>query len=182
MNICIYGSASDEIDPSFIRAGEALGEAIAKSGHGIVFGGGARGMMGAVARGVARFDGTICGIAPRFFNVDGVLFDNCTEMVYTADMHERKKLLEDRSDAFIVTPGGIGTYDELFETLCLRQLEQHKKPILLFNVNGYFDPLMAMLKMTAKKAFMSDKCMDLLLVESDPEKAIMLLTEALSIK
>ncbi len=177
MNICIYGSASDEIDPSFIRAGESLGEAIAKGGHGIVFGGGAHGMMGAVARGVARFGGEICGIAPRFFNVDGVLFDNCTEMIYTADMHERKTLLEDRSDAFIVTPGGIGTYDELFETLCLRQLERHQKPILLFNVNGYFDPLIDMLKLTAEKAFMSDKCLDLLPVETDPQKAISLISE-----
>ena len=182
MNFCVYGAASDDIDPSFILAGEALGETIAQNGHTVIFGGGAHGMMGAVARGASRLHGNICGIAPRFFNADGVLFDGCTEMIYTADMHERKCLLEDRCDAFIVTPGGVGTYDELFETLCLRQLNRHQKPILLYNINGYFDPLIEMLKLTAKKGFMRSECLDLLLVENDPKSVITRLIQATSVE
>ncbi len=172
MNICVYGAASDDIDSSYITAGERLGEAIARHGHGIVFGGGAHGMMGAVARGADRLNGKIIGISPRFFNVDGILYDRCTEMVYTEDMRSRKEMMESKADAFIVTPGGIGTYDEFFEILCLRQLKRHVKPILLYNINGYFDPLLEMLKITAKKGFMLASNLSLVISENVPEAIV----------
>ena len=129
MNICVYGSANEDIDVSFRNAGVRLGEAIAQSGHTLVFGGGASGMMGAVARGVRNGGGKIIGISPEFFNVDGVLFEDCTEMIYTADMRSRKEKLENMADAFIVTPGGIGTMDEFFETISLKQLKIMEKPL-----------------------------------------------------
>lgn len=153
MKICIYGSANEDIDIAYRNAGEQLGEAMAKAGHTLIFGGGANGMMGAVARGMRRFGGKIIGISPEFFNVDGVLFESCSEMIYTADMRSRKEKLEDMADAFIVTPGGIGTMDEFFETLSLKQLGIIKKPLVLFNVNGFYDNLITLLKTSADRSF-----------------------------
>ena len=153
MNICIYGSANDTIDKTFIEAGEQLGEEMAKAGHTLIFGGGACGMMGAVARGMKKCGGKIIGISPEFFNVDGVLFSDCTEMIYTADMRSRKEKLEDMADAFIVTPGGIGTMDEFFETMSLKQLKLMDKPLVIFNVNGFYDNLIALLQNSADKRF-----------------------------
>ena len=96
MKICIYGASSDKIDKSFIDAGELLGESIAQNDCTVVFGGGAHGLMGAVARGAHKKSGEIIGISPSFFNVDGALFDKCTKMIYTETMRERKQLMEDR--------------------------------------------------------------------------------------
>ncbi len=172
MNICVYGAASNLIDKAFLDAGEELGEIMAKRGHSLVFGGGAEGMMGAVARGVERIGGKTIGISPTFFKVDGVLFDRCSEFFYTETMRERKKLLEEKSDAFLISPGGIGTYDEFFEILSLRQLGRHHKPIVLFNVNGYFDTLLEMLKLTAEKNFMKEKNLSLIFVTDDPSAAV----------
>ena len=94
MNICVYGASSATIAKSYIDAGEILGEEMAKRNFGLVFGGGANGLMGAVARGVHRFGGKIIGIAPEFFNVDGILFENCTEFIYPQNMRERKQKME----------------------------------------------------------------------------------------
>ena len=154
MKICIYGASSNIIDNVYIEGGEALGKKLAARGHGIVYGGGAEGMMGAVARGVTKGGGEIIGIAPSFFKVDGVLYDKCTKFLYTDTMRERKKMMEDLSDGFLVTPGGIGTYDEFFEILTLRQLCKHLKPIAIFDINGYFKPLIALLENTISERFM----------------------------
>ena len=94
MNICVYGASSDLIDKEFINQGEILGEKMADRGHSLVFGGGAHGLMGAVARGVSRGNGNIIGIAPSFFNVDGVLYDKCSDFIYTETMRERKQTME----------------------------------------------------------------------------------------
>lgn len=172
MNICIYGAASDLIDSSYLLAGEKLGEALAKKGYKIVYGGGSEGMMGAVARGSKSNGGYLIGISPSFFKVDGDLYDNCDEFIYTETMRERKKLLEDKSDAFIVTPGGFGTFDEFFEVIALRQLKRHTKPILLYNLNGYFNPLIEMLQSAVKQNFIKKQSMELFGVCDTPEDAI----------
>ncbi len=172
MNICIYGSANEDIDISFRDAGFKLGEAIAAQGHTLIFGGGASGMMGAVARGVKKNSGKVIGISPEFFNVDGILFDDCTEMIYTADMRSRKEKLEDMADAFIVTPGGIGTMDEFFETISLKQLKIMEKPLIIFNVNGFYDNLIALLKNSADLHFLARDDLNLYYVSDDPEKII----------
>lgn len=172
MKFCIYGASSNQIDNSFLTAGEALGEQIAAGGHAVVFGGGAAGLMGAVARGAHSKKGEIIGICPSFFNVDGALFENCTEMIYTKTMRERKQLLEEMSDAFIITPGGIGTFDEFFEIYTLRQLGVHKKPIAIYNTNGYYDALIAMLKNAIDKSFMPQTNMELLFVSDNAQKII----------
>ncbi len=161
MNICVYGASSDAIDSAYIEAGEVLGEMLAKHGHTLVFGGGSAGLMGAVARGVSGCGGRIIGIAPSFFNVDGVLFEKCTEFIFTETMRERKQLLEDMSDAFIMSPGGIGTYEEFFEVLTLKQLGRHNKPIAVLSTNGYYDALNKLLRDTADAGFMREESLKL---------------------
>lgn len=172
MKICIYGASSNAIDKSFLDAGEQLGKTIAVNNHSVVFGGGAAGLMGAVARGAHTAKGEIIGICPSFFNVDGALFTDCTEMIYTETMRERKQLLEEMSDAFIITPGGIGTFDEFFEIYTLRQLAVHKKPIVIFNTNGYYNPLIDMLNNAIQKSFMPSTNMDLLFISDNPQEII----------
>lgn len=167
MNICLYGASSNEIDKTYIEQTEILGKEIGKRGYSLVFGGGAKGLMGAAARGVHSENGGIIGIAPSFFNVDGVLFEHCSEFIYTETMRERKQILESRADAFVAVPGGIGTFDELFEILTLRQLGQHNKPIALYNINGYYDNLLEMLNTAVKQGFMTNEAKELLPAFSD---------------
>ena len=173
MRICIYGASSTLIDPKYIEETEILGEVLAGEGHGLVFGGGTEGLMGAAARGFARKGGEIIGIAPTFFlNVDGILYDQCTEFIYTETMRERKQLMEEKSDAFLVTPGGIGTFEEFFEILTLKQLGRHAKPILIYNIMGYFDSMKAMMEDAIEKKFMKDTCRELYTFVDTPEAVI----------
>ena len=158
MNICIYGASSAELEQIYYDKTEELGRMMAKRGHGLVFGGGATGMMGAAARGVDSEDGYILGIAPRFFDKPGVLYENCSEFIFTDTMRERKKLLEERSDATIVTPGGIGTYEEFFEILTLKQLERHNKAIAVFNVDGCYDMLFDFIARAMSENFIKEAC------------------------
>jgi len=178
MNICVYGASSNAIASKYIKAVEALGEEMGKRGHGLVFGGGDSGAMGAAARGCARGNApAIIGVAPNFFRVDGVLYQSCTEMIHTNTMRERKQILEDRSDAFVIAPGGIGTFDEFFEILTLKQLGRHNKPIVIYNVDGYYDLMLAMLRQTAKEEFMNESTMDLYAVLDDAVDVIKYIEE-----
>ncbi|MBE6992622.1 MAG: TIGR00730 family Rossman fold protein [Ruminococcaceae bacterium] len=172
MNICVYGASSNDINNAYIKAGEQLGELIAQRGHGLVFGGGANGMMGAVARGMHAFGGRIIGVAPEFFNVDGELFENCSEMIGTATMRERKRIMEERADAFVVTPGGIGTFDEFFEILTLKNLGLHDKPVVLLNTLGYFNSMISMLENAVAEGFASNRIMSLFEVKNDPQAVL----------
>lgn len=164
MNICVYGAASDSIGAIYKNAGEQLGEEMARRGHALIFGGGAAGMMGATARGMSRGGGHITGIAPSFFNVDGVLFPECDEYIFTETMRERKKQLEDLSDGFIITPGGVGTFDEFFEILTLRQLNRHQKPMAILNTEGYYEYMLAMMQNAVDQHFMTPLNFDLFYV------------------
>ncbi len=177
MNVCVYGAASDEIDDSFIRAGEALGKTLAGRGAGLVFGGGAHGMMGAAARGAHSMGGFILGVAPRFFDRPGVLYEACTEFVFTETIRERKQYMEDNSDAFIVTPGGIGTMEEFFEMLTLKTLDRTQKPIVLYNVNGYYDPLRQMLQVSAAQGFLRPEDLSAFLITDDPDEILRYIME-----
>ena len=158
MNICVYGASSDIIDKEYIKTTEELGRKMADRGHCLVYGGGAQGLMGAVARGMYEKGGTIVGVAPTFFNVDGILFENCTEMIPTETMRQRKQIMEDKADCFIVTPGGIGTFEEFFEILTLKQLARHKKAIAVFNINGYYDAMENMMQNAIEGKFMKSEC------------------------
>ena len=175
MNICVFGASSNDIDPKYIEAGEILGRAMARKGHSLVFGGGATGLMGAVVRGIAEGDGYSLGVAPTFFDKPGVLFEKCSEFIFTETMRERKEIMDQKSEAFIMTPGGIGTMEEFFEIFTLRQLERHEKPIGILNVGGYYDELISMLTHTAEQGFMDMKCLDMLSVSEDPEELLQMM-------
>ena len=172
MNICVYGASSNKIDDSYITNVEELGEEIAKRGHSLIFGAGAGGMMGAAARGADKYNGEIIGIAPSFFNVDGVLFDNCDELIQPETMRKRKQILEDMSDAFIITPGGVGTFDEFFEILTLKQLARHSKAIVIFNINGFYDKVLSLLDDMSKEGFLSKETIGLFSVFTDIDEML----------
>ena len=158
MKICVFGASSSEIDVKYIDEVERLGERMAQKGHSLIFGGGAHGLMGAAARGMTRFGGEIIGVAPSFFNVDGILYDKCTDFIFTETMRERKQIMEDDADAFVTAPGGIGTFEEFFEVLTLKQLGRHGKPIAIFNIDGYFDNMLKLMSAAVEQKFMRDEC------------------------
>ncbi len=169
MNICVYGASSNTIDNSYIEQTEYLGRQMAKRGHSLVYGAGANGLMGAVARGAHEEHGKIIGVTPSFFNVDGILYENITELITTETMRERKQIMENRADAFIMTPGGIGTLEEFFEILTLKQLGRHGKAIVVYNQNGFFEPLLTMMSETAVKGFMTDATNEIYTVMDDAD-------------
>ncbi|MBQ8897393.1 MAG: TIGR00730 family Rossman fold protein [Clostridia bacterium] len=169
MNICVYGAARNDIHPDYIAAGEALGRRMAARGHVLVYGGGGNGLMGAAARGIHEGGGKSIGIVPSFFNVDGVLFPHTTELIYTETMRERKQLMEARSDAFVMTPGGIGTFDEFFEILTLRSLGRHDKPIAILNTRGYYDSVRELLDKAVTEGFMTPDKKQLYCFFEEPE-------------
>lgn len=172
MKICVYGASSRELEKVYYDEAEKLGLLMAQHGHGMVFGGGQEGLMGAAARGMTAGGGEITGIAPSFFDEPGILYPRCTEMIYTQTMRQRKQLMDEKSDAFIVLPGGIGTYEEFFETLTLKQLGKSSKAIVLLNTNGYFNAVQALLRYTAETKFMSSGCLKLYTVADTPEEAV----------
>ncbi len=172
MNICVYGASSRKLDDRFINHGEALGAALAKRGYTVIFGGGAHGMMGAVSRGAHEAGGKVVSVAPTFFNVDGVLYEFCDEYIYTETMRERKQMMEELSDAFIVSPGGIGTFEEFFEILTLRQLQRLKKPIAILNTDGYYDAMMQFLQNAIDNRFLSAENLNLFFVSDSIDEII----------
>lgn len=156
MKICVFAASSRTIDCSYVDEAFALGAELAGRGHSIVFGGGTSGLMGAVARGAFSAGGGIIGVAPRFFDEPGILYEHCTEMLFTETMSERKKLMEDMSDAFVTLPGGIGTFEEFFEALTLKQLGRHAKAMAVLNTRGYYDAMDAMLRRAVAERFLSE--------------------------
>lgn len=177
MNICVFGASSSTIDKRYTDASEALGRAIAERGHSLIYGAGASGVMGAAAKGAFEKNGNIIGVVPDFFEledmgVDGRLFTDCTELIKTDTMRERKRIMEDRADAFIVAPGGIGTFEEFFEIFTLKQLERHNKAITIFNVNGYYDAMFDMLAKAISENFLREACSGLYKVFDDVDEML----------
>ncbi len=163
MNICVFGAASPKVDIEYITAAEKLGEAIAKRGHELVFGAGAHGLMGAVARGTKVAGGKVTGVIPHFFLDEDIepIFEYCDELIITKDMAERKDKMDELSDAFIITPGGIGTFEEFFQMLVLKQLDRHNKPMAVYNVNGYYFGIEALMHTGAEEAFLRENTLKL---------------------
>lgn len=169
MRICVFGAASSTIDQSYIDLVEALGREMVRRGHSLVFGGGNNGLMGAAARGVRAEGGKILGVVPKFFAAEDIetLYASCDELIEPDTMRERKQIMEDNSDAFIVAPGGIGTFEEFFEILTARQFCRHNKPIAIFNVNGYYDVMQQMMHHTVAHNFLRGDCLDLYYMTDD---------------
>lgn len=172
MRVCVYGAASPTIDPKYMELVETMGRELAKRGHSLVFGGGGNGLMGAAARGVKSAGGYILGVIPKFFDEEDVeaICDFCDELLQPDTMRQRKQLMEDNADAFIVVPGGIGTFEEFFEILTLKQLCRHNKPIALYNLMGYYDDINKVLDEAMKKNFIRDNCKELYYTTDDLEE------------
>jgi uncharacterized protein (TIGR00730 family) len=151
--VCVYCGSGPGTDPQFIEGAKAFGKALADNGVGLVYGGGSIGLMGAVASATLDHGGSVTGIIPEFLTAREHALKRAQELIVTANMHERKQLMFDRSDAFVALPGGIGTLEELVEQLTWAQLGRHTKPILLANIAGFWDPLLVLLNHMRDKAF-----------------------------
>jgi hypothetical protein len=143
--VCVYCGSGPGTNPHFVEAAIALGKALADNGIRLVYGGGSIGLMGAIAKSVLDHGGTVTGIIPDFLTTRENALKRVQEMIVTPDMHERKRLMFERSDAFVALPGGIGTLEELVEQLTWQQLGRHAKPVLLANIDGFWEPLLALL-------------------------------------
>jgi uncharacterized protein (TIGR00730 family) len=143
--VCVYCGSGPGTNPHFVEAAIGFGKALADNGIRLVYGGGSIGLMGAVATSVLDHGGTVTGIIPTFLTARENALKRVQEMIVTPDMHERKRLMFERSDAFVALPGGIGTLEELVEQLTWQQLGRHSKPVLLANIDGFWEPLLALL-------------------------------------
>jgi len=144
--VCVYCGSGPGTNPHFIEGAKALGKVFAENNVRLVYGGGSLGMMGAVATSVLDHGGMVTGIIPDFLTLRENALTRVQEMIVTPDMHERKRLMFERSDAFVALPGGVGTLEELVEQLTWKQLGRHAKPMLLANIDGFWEPLFALLK------------------------------------
>lgn len=160
MKICIYGAASAKIDEKYKEDCKMLGKMLGERGHSMVFGAGSSGLMGATACGFKEAGAHIKGVIPRFFeeNKYESIFYEADELVFTETMAERKTIMEDSCDAFVIVPGGIGTFEEFFQILTLKQLGRHDKAIAVYNSNGYYDWLDKMLAVIMEKGFVNKEC------------------------
>lgn len=160
MVVCVYGASSSHIDSVYMEKCKSLGKTLAKKGHSLVFGAGSEGLMGATARGVKEGGGKVHGVIPTFFEENGYegIFYESDKITRTQTMAERKSIMENECQAFIIVPGGNGTFEEFFQALTLKQLGRHSKPIALFNVNGYFNKLHEFFSDCVQKGFIRKEC------------------------
>ena len=142
--VCVYCGSGPGTNPRFVEAAIGLGKALALNGIRLVYGGGSIGLMGAIATSVLDHGGTVTGIIPDFLTTRENALKRVQEMIVTPDMHERKRLMFERSDAFVALPGGVGTLEELVEQLTWKQLGRHEKPVLLANIDNFWEPLLAL--------------------------------------
>ncbi|WP_321446749.1 TIGR00730 family Rossman fold protein [uncultured Cohaesibacter sp.] len=152
-NICVYCGSGIGKSPVYADAARALGEQLAKADIRLVYGGGAVGLMGILAKSVLDNGGNVTGIIPEFLQEREVMLDTVQDLIVTKDMHQRKRKMFDAAQAFVALPGGIGTLEEVVEMLTWAQLGQHKKPILLANINGFWDPLARLFDHMEDEAF-----------------------------
>ena len=143
--VCVYCGSSPGTDPAFLEAARRFGKILASERVGLVYGGGSRGLMGAVATSVLDHGGHVTGIIPEFLQNREQTLRRAQEIIVTPDMHLRKQTMFDRADAFVALPGGIGTLEELVEQMTWQQLGRHSKPVLLANIDGFWEPLIALL-------------------------------------
>ncbi len=176
-SICVFCSSSNHVHDQFFEAARELGLGIGRRGGTLVFGGTDLGLMRAVARAVHEGGGRVVGVIPEVFKSKGIAYEEADELIVTDDLRQRKSVMESRSDAFVVLPGGFGTIDELVEILTLRLLQMHQKPVLMVNTAGFFDPLLEMFERLYGGRFAKEEHRHLWQVSPDPEHALGLLDE-----
>ena len=176
-NVCVFCASSANIDERYLADAHQLGTLLAQAGWRCVNGGGAVGLIGAVTDGALDADGEVTGVIPKFMVDNGWCYDRLIDVVVTADMHQRKQIMSDMADAVIALPGGVGTLEELLETLTWRQLGLVKVPVIILNTLGYYDPLLAMLRHSIDEGFMKPSHDQLWQVAATPAEAIALLDD-----
>ncbi len=153
-SLCVYCGANPGAAPEYAAAAETLGKLMATEGVRLVYGGGSIGLMGILARSVLANGGEVTGIIPQFLKDREVMLRDVPDLVVTADMHERKRIMFQRADAFVALPGGIGTLEEVVEVMTWAQLDQHAKPVLIVNINGFWDSLIALFRRMTDEGFL----------------------------
>ena len=174
-SVCVYCGSSPGRDEIYAKAGHLLGRSLAKSGLRLVYGGGTKGIMGAVAEGALKAGGKVTGIIPRFLinkEATETALDRLDELLITDNMHERKHKMFEKSDAFVALPGGIGTVEEIVEVMTWGQLGHHRKPIVFANVKGFWNPMLALLDHMGSEGFIHTAQRVKPLVVEDPEAIV----------
>ena len=185
-SICVYCGSSPGRDPAYLKAGHVLGRSIAESGLRLVYGGGTKGVMGAVSEGALKAGGKVTGIIPRFLlskEATQAALDRLDELVVTHNMHERKHTMFEKSDAFVALPGGIGTLEEIVEIMTWAQLGHHRKPIAFVNVKRFWDPMLALIDHMRAEGFVHTAHLVQPLVIDKPQAVVpAILTEGANIE
>ena len=176
-NVCVFCASSANIDERYLADARELGNLLAQGGWRCVNGGGAVGLMGAVTDGTLDAGGEVTGVIPKFMVDNGWCYDRLMDVVVTADMHQRKQMMSNMADAVIALPGGVGTLEELLETLTWRQLGLVKVPIIILNTLSYYDLLLAMLRHAIDEGFMKPSHGQLWQVAATPADAVALLDD-----
>jgi uncharacterized protein (TIGR00730 family) len=170
--VCVYCGSSDGAKPLYRDAAKAFGRALVAANLSLVYGGGKVGLMGVIADEVMAAGGRAIGVIPELLVDKEVGHDGLSELHVVPDMHRRKKMMVDLSDAFVALPGGAGTLDELFEVFTWAQLGYHQKAVAVLNIDGFYDPLISMLQHTVQAGFMRQAYFDILQIDSDPAALI----------
>lgn len=166
-SVCVYCGSRTGVDTKFAATATEVGRWIGERGGQLVYGGGNNGLMGVMADATLAAGGRVVGIIPRALVEKEWAKLDCTELHVVDNMHDRKRMMAERADAFLALPGGIGTFEELFEVWTWRQLGYHDKPVGLLNMDGYYEPLLAFLQSSIQHGFMSDWQLELIRVGSD---------------
>jgi len=167
-SVCVYCGSKPGLEPQFAQVAQQVGQWIGQHGGQLVYGGGKAGLMGVVAQATLEAQGRVVGIIPKALMEREMAFTQCQELIVVDTMHERKRLMAERSDVFLALPGGIGTLEELFEVWTWRQLGYHDKPIGILNTAGYFNHLLAFLKTSVTQELLSDWQMNLVQIDESP--------------
>ena len=171
-NVCVYSASSTKIDKKYFDAAEDLGRLLAKNEINLINGAGCLGLMKAVADATLEDGGTVTGVIPHFMVEQGWHHKGLTKLIETENMHERKQLMADLSDGVIALPGGCGTLEELLEIITWKQLALYLKPIVILNIDGFFNPLLEMLDRAIDENFMRTEHGNIWQVATTPEEAI----------
>ncbi|MGH8014235.1 MAG: TIGR00730 family Rossman fold protein [Candidatus Binataceae bacterium] len=170
--ICVFSGSNSGVQPAYASAARAFGQALTTRGLGLVYGGAKVGLMGEIARAVSARGGEVIGVIPRSLMRKEVAYEELADLRVVESMHERKAVMADLADGFVAMPGGLGTLEELFEVVTWAQLGLHRKPCGIFNVNGYYDRLLAFLDHAVDQKFLKDVHRAMLMVEQSPERLL----------
>ena len=179
-SLCVYCGSRSGVAPVFVEAARAVGTWIGSHGGQLVYGGGNNGLMGIVADATLAAGGRVIGVIPQALVEKEWAKHDCTELHVVDSMHERKRMMAERADAFVALAGGIGTLEELFEVWTWRQLGYHDKPVGILDTDGYYAPLLAFLRQSVGHGFMNDWQMDLVRVGTEPAGLLAALVESVA--